>query len=441
MQDRNVGEPNKVQLEDAHNPYNDSVDSGLEVVAPSYSQLPVVVEDYTQLYSIASEQLNEKIIQSEQEKDTEKIAYHADDKFLVTKKKWHISRRRVHLAMAVLILVIAAIIGTVVGVVVQRRHSSGSGASGNGGSKQADHDNLVWSQTSLAVTGWRHADGAAFSIRLFYQDADGFIRMSNMESTSADSWTSGTKVAKAKRGTPLAAACTNQSTYTPGKTVSEYAIFVVARDTNVHQAMETHVFYLDETSQLREHVFRDDDLTGFSGPLSAQNITPASDTRLAAYWPSVTYQNADLTFSEARFNCTRTSTNCWDTTNLKIAGPGPSAAIGLIPMGTNHFGMWMFYQREDADLVNSAWNNASTAWGRSRSCLLLSTTCLLTCASQGTLIFCFHGPILSPCSRCPALLMVLCSTSTFSIRILMRAISHGCGGRGASGMERPRTRH
>jgi hypothetical protein len=143
------------------------------------------------------------------------------------------------------------------------------------------------------------------------------------------------------------------------------APFLEARnyDTDNRQAMETHLFYLDEDSILREHVFRDDDETGFSGSLSAQNITPAPDTQLASYWPLLAYQNSDKTFSEMQYNCTKTAINCWNSENLKIAGDGPSAALAMVPTERNMNGTFLFYQREDGELVHSKWENETNAWG------------------------------------------------------------------------------
>ena len=137
----------------------------------------------------------------------------------------------------------------------------------------------------------------------------------------------------------------------------------------IYQAMETHVFYLDEDSILREHVFRDDDDVGFSGSLSAQNITPANDTQLASYWPFVAYQNPDKTFSEAQYNCTNNPTNCWSSENLQIAGPGPSAPLAMVPAGRNMNGTLLYYQREDGELDNTIWRKNTNAWTSSTSTL------------------------------------------------------------------------
>ncbi|KAF2681745.1 hypothetical protein K458DRAFT_391695 [Lentithecium fluviatile CBS 122367] len=169
-------------------------------------------------------------------------------------------------------------------------------------------DNLIWNQTSLAVTGWRYNHEKDFSMRLFYQDDQGYLQILAIESTSKDSWTPGTKFVKAKQGTPLA------------------------------------------------------DETGFSGSPSAQNITPAHDTRLASYWPSVTYQNADNTFSEVQYNCTNSAINCWNSNNLKRAGPGPSATLAMGSSRRNLNGILLSYHHEGGELVNSSWSNNTNMW-------------------------------------------------------------------------------
>lgn len=133
------------------------------------------------------------------------------------------------------------------------------------------------------------------------------------------------------------------------------------------QAMETRVFYLDENSILQEFVFEDDDETGKGGTLNAQNIKPSPDTRLAAYWPSITFQNSDNSISELRYNCTTGAKDCWNNQNLGISGPGPTAPLALVPMGRSMTGIMLYYENENHELVNSGWDNGSGQW-TSRKC-------------------------------------------------------------------------
>jgi hypothetical protein len=69
----------------------------------------------------------------------------------------------------------------------------------------------VNNESSLGVTGW--GQGSSFNIRLFYQDNDGFLRISSLSSSSGKNFSEVIKFASAKRNTPLAASCHNTSIY------------------------------------------------------------------------------------------------------------------------------------------------------------------------------------------------------------------------------------
>lgn len=124
--------------------------------------------------------------------------------------------------MLVVILVIAASVGTAIGVL---RHDQRSGpktssiANSTGAANATSSENLIWNHSSLAVTGWRYDSNSEYSIRLFYQDTEGYLRISALESIAGEVWTAGTRFVKAKMGTPLAASCHNQSMYDVNKTV------------------------------------------------------------------------------------------------------------------------------------------------------------------------------------------------------------------------------
>ena len=128
--------------------------------------------------------------------------------------------------------------------------------------------------------------------------------------------------------------------------------------------MSTRIYYLDESSTLQEFIFVDDKTTGHPGTLGEANITTAPDSRLAAYWPSVVYQNSDNTISEAKFNCSKSkdNDNCWNLENLNIKAYGPSAGLAEIPMGRASAGMYLYYQRDDEELVNSAYQRKTDEW-------------------------------------------------------------------------------
>jgi hypothetical protein len=189
---------------------------------PYYSQLPEVTAPSSH-FPASSVNESEKMVKVNPNSDTDKIALNS-----VEKRRFDLSRKRLYWILGVVILVvIAAVVGSVVGVLVGRNKSRASEGT-SAGSDNAQEGNatdsngsedLIWNQTSLAVTGWRYNDEKDFSIRLFYQDEGGYLRVSAMESTSKENWTPGTKIVKAKQGTPLAAACNNQSIYEPKKSV------------------------------------------------------------------------------------------------------------------------------------------------------------------------------------------------------------------------------
>jgi hypothetical protein len=64
--------------------------------------------------------------------------------------------------------------------------------------------------TALSVTGWR--SGSEFSIRLFYQGDDAYLRIIGFESGNG-SWSAPSKFVQAKPGTPIAASSFNYGNY------------------------------------------------------------------------------------------------------------------------------------------------------------------------------------------------------------------------------------
>ena len=120
----------------------------------------------------------------------------------------------------ILLVIITIILGTVLGT---RMHSS-SGASSkvtatataNAGSPDLPTSALSPTPTSiranskLAVTGWR--TGQEYSIQLFYQGPDNYIRYSTYESTSGK-WAAPVMSVEARSDTPIGATAFNHSIY------------------------------------------------------------------------------------------------------------------------------------------------------------------------------------------------------------------------------------
>ena len=139
-------------------------------------------------------------------------------------------RKVVFVSVVVTILaIIAIIVGVAVGITRRNRASTSlrndssdqmNATSTNRAtptsppSPQNTSSLLGWkvnNESSIAVTGW--GDGSNYNMRLFYQDNDGFLRISSLSSSSGNNFSEGIKFASAKRNTPLAASCHNTSIY------------------------------------------------------------------------------------------------------------------------------------------------------------------------------------------------------------------------------------
>ncbi|ORY15318.1 hypothetical protein BCR34DRAFT_183877 [Clohesyomyces aquaticus] len=303
------------------------VDSGLEVAEIPFSNLPEVVSQASP-------------------RDVPKFVLESDTTVLRKRKGYHITRQKmVLLLIAIALIIIGAVVGAVVGVLKSREHLHT--AASNNTTSPTTNTTLgitIREDSAIAVTGWRY--GNEYSIRLFYQDRDGFLGISSLESVTGEVWSPGIRFVKAKSGTPIAATCYNQSIY---------------GEKNGH-AMEIHVYYLDDKSTLQEFIFKDDSKTGKSGTLNSQNIKPASDTRLAAYWPLIVYQSPENTISETRYNCSTGTTDCWNNVKLDITAHGSSNSLAVVPMGRRVFGLFLYYQRQDEELVNYVWQDATGVW-------------------------------------------------------------------------------
>ncbi|KAF2111576.1 hypothetical protein BDV96DRAFT_690461 [Lophiotrema nucula] len=273
-------------------------------------------------------------------RDDEKFANDSDTALTPEKRGILVSRRRIYIAIAVTIIVIIAVVaGAVAGVLAHNKKSHAATTPAANATSSED----IRNDSAIAVTGWKHND-SQWSVRLFYQDGDGFLRIASLESTDGEVWSGGTKFVKAKAGTPLAASSFNMSWY---------------NDTESY--METHVFYLDDNGILQEFIFKKADRAGRSGTLNNQNIKVGLASKLASYWPSISYQSEDNHFGEIRFDCSTSAKDCWNNNRLNISGP-VSASLAEVPMRTNLFGLFIYYQRDDEELVNYAWSNRTKEW-------------------------------------------------------------------------------
>jgi hypothetical protein len=68
----------------------------------------------------------------------------------------------------------------------------------------------VRKNTAISATGWR--SGSEFSIRLFYQGDDAYLRVVRFESSNS-SWSAPSTIVQAKPGTPIAASSYDNSVF------------------------------------------------------------------------------------------------------------------------------------------------------------------------------------------------------------------------------------
>lgn len=130
-------------------------------------------------------------------------------------------RRKFWLALTIVLLVIiAVIVGTVLGT---RKHDSSSASSSGTAtatvtiispdlptSTSSSTPTSIRANSRLAVTGWR--TGQEYSIRLFYQGPDDYLRYSAYESTSGE-WAAPVMSVKATARSPIGATAFNHSIY------------------------------------------------------------------------------------------------------------------------------------------------------------------------------------------------------------------------------------
>jgi hypothetical protein len=125
----------------------------------------------------------------------------------------------VRLVVAIILLtVLVIVLGAVLGTKLHRKSaaptptSTGS-LSATSTSSPTASPSTVRKTTAVSVTGWR--SGSEFSIRLFYQGDDAYLRIIGFESSNR-SWTAPLSITQAKPGTPIAASSFNKGLFFAG---------------------------------------------------------------------------------------------------------------------------------------------------------------------------------------------------------------------------------
>jgi hypothetical protein len=112
----------------------------------------------------------------------------------------------------VFLIIFVIVVGVVLGAKLDRKPPAPSSTSTSSNSATTTTSSPTPAPTSprrgtaISVTGWRN--GSDYSIRLFYQGNDQYLRIIGFESSNS-SWSAPTTFAQAKAGTPIAAASFN----------------------------------------------------------------------------------------------------------------------------------------------------------------------------------------------------------------------------------------
>jgi len=121
----------------------------------------------------------------------------------------------------ILLVVLAVVLGTVLGTKLHSKSAAPSTTSASSlaatpTSSPTASPSTVRKNTAISVTGYRN--GPEFSIRLFYQGNDAYLRIIGFESGNS-SWSAPSTILQAKLGTPIAAASYNNNAFFGTSTV------------------------------------------------------------------------------------------------------------------------------------------------------------------------------------------------------------------------------
>ncbi|KAI0842704.1 hypothetical protein F5Y06DRAFT_133456 [Hypoxylon sp. FL0890] len=207
------------------------------------------------------------------------------------------SRRKLFILIGIIVavaVIVGAVVGGVLGSKASKNVSTTAQASSPGPGPASDstsspsstssplpsssaspqvNTTAVRANTRLSVTG-RRITGNGFTSRLFWQGGDNKIRTSRYASTSG-SWSTPLVFDSitAKPGTPIAA-----------------TLFL--------HYPQFEVYYLDPSSTFRGLNFGEDETVPKTDSIDTSRpaFTIEENSRVAAYWPYIIYQNANLTF-------------------------------------------------------------------------------------------------------------------------------------------------
>ncbi|PNP40997.1 hypothetical protein TGAMA5MH_06864 [Trichoderma gamsii] len=264
-------------------------------------------------------------------------------------------RRMIWMAVAAVILVVVVVAAVVGGVLGSRHHNSAassrtsSAPSSPSSTPSSSSPSAVASNSSLAVTGWWETT-SQYNIRLFYQGKDGQLRMTGYSSSNGKWSTVATYQTDPplKPGSPLAASCYNSTFYFKNEvnSTSNYTQIDV-----FYQGIQGYI----NNWAIQEEVAPVRTTTDKKGTLSARALRAGMNTRLAAHWPSVVFQNGVNGLEEAYYSIH----NRWAHNILNLSAVNHSALVEVPWWGSRTGSANFIYQRDDHTLFAEMRHNAS----------------------------------------------------------------------------------
>ncbi|KAL7926432.1 hypothetical protein ACQKWADRAFT_280271 [Trichoderma austrokoningii] len=261
-------------------------------------------------------------------------------------------RRRIIWIAVAAVLFIAVIVAAVVGGVLgSRHHNSAASSSVPSSTPSSSSPNSIASNSSLAVTGWWETT-SQYNIRLFYQGKDGQLRMAGY-SSSDGKWSTVTTYQTdppLRPGSPLAASCYNSTFYFKDQ------VNATSNYTQIDVFYQGAQGYINNWA-IQEEVAPVRKTTDTKGTLSVRALRAGMNTRLAAHWPSVVFQNGVNGLEEAYYSIH----NRWSHNILNLSAVNHSALVEVPWWGSRTGSANFIYQRDDRKLFAEMRHNASTA--------------------------------------------------------------------------------
>ncbi|PNP59162.1 hypothetical protein THARTR1_01410 [Trichoderma harzianum] len=265
-------------------------------------------------------------------------------------------RRLIWIAVAIVtlvVMVVTAVVGGILGS--QHHHNSSTSArpssppSSASSTPSSSSPNAIHSKSSISVTGWWETT-TSYNIRLAYQGNDGQLRMIGYSSED-DKWSTVATYhvdPPPKMGTPIAVCCYNSTFYFKDEVNSS------------NNYTQIDIFYQGKQNYINEWIIREQKApvvttTDTKGTIAPMAIRAGPNTRLAAYWPSVIFQNQVNQIEEAYYS----THSSWNQQLLNLSSVNHSA-LAEVPYWGGRTGSANFiYQRDDRRLFAEWRVNAS----------------------------------------------------------------------------------